>query len=358
MAYFNLTPQMPQIPQQRAGGGFLGGLVGGFETGQKEAKADDAFKAAANGLTPEQAAQVAPLLSNEETRPYGMKMIAEMRKPKEYGFTTAPDGTLLRTDQQAGTAEAIGKYAAPRAGPAPDRPPAGFRFVDGGLAPIPGGPADPKYLDARSGPQPAPSGYHWVDPSNPSAGLAPIPGGPAGAATPDSVNPYYDGKFTVEQGKVAGYADRLTEAERVIQEKEAVGTDRWEQGKARVPIIGNEIVSNDYQQLDQAKRNFVNSVLRRESGAVISDEEFGNADKQYFPQPGDSKETLAQKERNRAAVYESYARESGPNYRPKTGGGRAQPEQAATPPKAGTIKDGYIFKGGDPSDASAWAKMP
>jgi len=36
---------------------------------------------------------------------------------------------------------------------------------------------------------------------------------------------------------------------------------------------------------EQAKKNFVNAVLRLESGAVISPSEFTNADKQYFPQP-------------------------------------------------------------------------
>lgn len=53
------------------------------------------------------------------------------------------------------------------------------------------------------------------------------------------------------------------------------------------------------QQFEQAKRNFVNSVLRNESGAVIADSEFKNADKQYFPQPGDTPAVLEQKRLNR-----------------------------------------------------------
>lgn len=53
------------------------------------------------------------------------------------------------------------------------------------------------------------------------------------------------------------------------------------------------------QKFDQAKRNFVNSILRKESGAVISSEEFANAEKQYFPQPGDTAEVLKQKALNR-----------------------------------------------------------
>lgn len=51
--------------------------------------------------------------------------------------------------------------------------------------------------------------------------------------------------------------------------------------------------------LDQAKRDFINSVLRRESGAVISDAEFANAERQYFPQVGDKPAVIAQKAKNR-----------------------------------------------------------
>jgi len=57
--------------------------------------------------------------------------------------------------------------------------------------------------------------------------------------------------------------------------------------------------SEDAKMLEQAKRNFVNAVLRRESGSAISSSEFESADKQYFPQPGDTKGVLDQKERNR-----------------------------------------------------------
>jgi hypothetical protein len=68
--------------------------------------------------------------------------------------------------------------------------------------------------------------------------------------------------------------------------------------------VGNLALSKEGQQAEQAQRDFVNAVLRRESGAVISPQEFANAQKQYFPQPGDSKEVLAQKRRNRTIAIE------------------------------------------------------
>jgi len=119
----------------------------------------------------------------------------------------------------------------------------------------------------------------------------------------------------VNERAAGGFADRLNNSGVLIDELENAGTDRWDQVKSMVPVIGNDLVSEDYQKLDQAKRDFVNAVLRRESGAVISQEEFDNANRQYFPQPGDTPATIKQKARNRALVIESMTRDAGPTYK-------------------------------------------
>ncbi|KGG83038.1 hypothetical protein P245_25775 [Comamonas thiooxydans] len=67
-----------------------------------------------------------------------------------------------------------------------------------------------------------------------------------------------------------------------------------------VGSVVNALSSPKQQQLDQAKRDFINATLRRESGAAIAESEFNNAEKQYFPQVGDSKEVIKQKAENRA----------------------------------------------------------
>lgn len=57
--------------------------------------------------------------------------------------------------------------------------PSGFEpSPQGGLQPVLGGPADPKYKRTVTDKQNAPPGYKWADPNDPDAGLAPIPGGP------------------------------------------------------------------------------------------------------------------------------------------------------------------------------------
>lgn len=77
-----------------------------------------------------------------------------------------------------------------------------------------------------------------------------------------------------------------------------------------VPFIGDKVAdsigtmtnwtqSAEQQQVEQAQRDFLNAVLRRESGAAIGASEFSNGVKQYFPQPGDSEEVIAQKARSR-----------------------------------------------------------
>lgn len=75
--------------------------------------------------------------------------------------------------------------------------------------------------------------------------------------------------------------------------------------------ITNQFVPKDFQQYDQAKRDFVNATLRRESGAVISPTEFDNAEKQYFPRPGDSQEVVAQKKANRELVTKGLLKSAG-----------------------------------------------
>ena len=114
------------------------------------------------------------------------------------------------------------------------------------------------------------------------------------------------------QAKAAGFADRIAEASPMLD--------------IPPPTVGSMILSDvpggnfalnpQQQKFFQAERNFINAVLRRESGAVISPDEFSNARKQYIPQPGDSDGVLGQKRRNRETVLRSLSRDAGPSYQP------------------------------------------
>lgn len=78
--------------------------------------------------------------------------------------------------------------------------------------------------------------------------------------------------------------------------------------QSKLPNIAK---SSPVQQYEQSKRNFLNAILRRESGAVISPSEFQEGDKQYFPQAGDSDEVVAQKAINRQTAIAGLKNASG-----------------------------------------------
>ncbi len=139
--------------------------------------------------------------------------------------------------------------------------------------------------------------------------------GPGATITSDPGAPIYN----ETQGKAAGFSDRMSEANAVFDEAAVsdAGQNLAQSGLSAIPVLGNFLTSKERQRFEQAERNFINSQLRRESGAVISPEEFRNARAQYIPQPGDSEEVLAQKKANRQSNIQSMQRESGPFYKPK-----------------------------------------
>lgn len=144
----------------------------------------------------------------------------------------------------------------------------------------------------------APAGYAYAP-----NGLAPIPGGPADPANPNNI--------TADQRKTSSFAERLDAANSIISENEEAATDYIQSGLSAVPFFGNTIISSERQQVEQAQRDFINAQLRRESGATIQDTEFESARKQYFPQPGDSEAVVKQKRAARAIAIENMKREAG-----------------------------------------------
>ncbi len=70
-------------------------------------------------------------------------------------------------------------------------------------------------------------------------------------------------------------------------------------------------LSEQGQQYLAAKLNFITAVLRKESGAAISEAEFSTEDLKYFPQPGESAATIEQKRVARKTAIESMKAQSG-----------------------------------------------
>lgn len=114
-------------------------------------------------------------------------------------------------------------------------------------------------------------------------------------------------RLTEDMRKASGFALRATAADKIVSDPgvASAGASVGNRVAAGVPLVGNALVPQNYQKFDQAQRDFVNAVLRRESGAAISQSEFENAQKQYFPQPFDGPEVLAQKAANRKLAIQS-----------------------------------------------------
>lgn len=111
---------------------------------------------------------------------------------------------------------------------------------------------------------------------------------------------------TTVQATANGYADRLAEANVVLT---TLG-DKFAGNFAYGGWLPNMLQSADRQAYEQAKRNFVTAILRRESGAAISPTEFDTAEKQYFPQAGDKPETVVQKINARNTAINNIYREA------------------------------------------------
>lgn len=121
-----------------------------------------------------------------------------------------------------------------------------------------------------------------------------------------------DKPMTEFQGKSSLYGTRAAQSDKILKALEGdINTGGLYAGQ-KAGAFGNLFMSSEQRRVDQAQRDFVNAVLRQESGAVINPDEFANAKKQYFPQPGDDPETIEQKRANRSLAIQGFARMSGP----------------------------------------------
>lgn len=121
-----------------------------------------------------------------------------------------------------------------------------------------------------------------------------------------------DKNLTDAQAKALLFGSRAQEADRLMGALSKSGIDRpalLSSATLNSPALGAAVnalpgflggPNANQQSVEQAQRDFLNAVLRRESGAVISEPEFSSAQRQYFPQVGDSPQVIQQKARNRA----------------------------------------------------------
>lgn len=178
-----------------------------------------------------------------------------------------------------------------------------------------------------------PSGYQWVA----GGGLEPIPGGPADRSrAPNQFGrPGAAGglpRLTEGQSKDLVYWRRGSEANDLLSgEGGALGLDvnltptGGSQGLRGIadeairslPFVGdsmaaNYAVSEGRQKAEQAAREFLSAILRKDTGAAITNQEMEIYGKTYLPQAGDSAGVLAQKAEARRIALQGIEAGMGP----------------------------------------------
>lgn len=117
---------------------------------------------------------------------------------------------------------------------------------------------------------------------------------------------------TEGQAKASGFHDRMISAQAELSslgDYDPIASTEAALGATNVTATAEK------QRFNQAANDWIRAKLRKESGAVIGDEEMAAEYRTYFPIYGDSKEVIEQKARARKVAEDAMLRDADPGYR-------------------------------------------
>lgn len=114
--------------------------------------------------------------------------------------------------------------------------------------------------------------------------------------------PYGDEKMTGDQSKAIAYYRRGYGANQTLDDPKMAEalTQHTDTFSKRFGGIGRVFQDADFQVADRAAQEFLAAILRKDTGAAITQQEFELYGPMYLPQPGDKPELLAAKRKARA----------------------------------------------------------
>lgn len=105
--------------------------------------------------------------------------------------------------------------------------------------------------------------------------------------------------LTEGQSKDTVFSTRAAGALPLIDKYGDALTSLGQEALSGIPILGNYLRSDEHQQAEQAGKEFLQAILRKDTGAAITPAETSEYGTVYLPRPGDSEAVLAQKKQSR-----------------------------------------------------------
>lgn len=156
--------------------------------------------------------------------------------------------------------------------------------------------------------------------------------------------------MTEAQSKDTTFATRAAGALPLLDKFGDSLTSLSQSAGGQVPMVGNYLKSPEYQQAEQAGKEFLQAILRKDTGAAITAGETAEYGSVYLPRPGDSPELLAQKKASRTRALEAMKAGMTPQAilaQEKALAASGSPTAPAAPtgqPKKSTVIDGYTIE--------------
>jgi len=104
---------------------------------------------------------------------------------------------------------------------------------------------------------------------------------------------------TVDELTSARFATRMKDSQQIINSLEETFMNMNLLDQHLVGVLPNAAKSADQQRLEQAEKEYLSGILRKDSGAAVSDSELQRYMEQYFPVAGDKPENIRQKRESR-----------------------------------------------------------